>query len=607
MIKKIEENPTIVKLRNKARQLPKTPGVYQFIDKNDAIIYVGKAKDLRKRVVSYFKSNYSLTNKTAAMLRKIEKINFIVVETEFDALLLENSMIKAHQPRYNILLKDDKTYPWICIKNERFPRVFVTRNVIKDGSHYFGPYASLKVMNTLLELIKKNYQLRNCSLNLSEDNIMKGKYKVCLEYHIGNCKAPCVSKQTEEDYNSTIHEIENILKGNLNIIINKCKEEIKTFAAAYEFEKAHLVKLKLDALNNYQSKSAVVSNKISNIDVYSIISEENFAYVNMLQIVDGSIIQSFTIEFKKMLDEDKTELLQLAISEMMQRFSSNATEIIVPFEVGIEIPNVKINVAKLGEKKKLIELSESNAKYFKYEKEKNRRIVDPEAGVIKFLEQVKNDLHLSALPRHIECIDNSNIQGKFAVSAVVVFKMGKPAKSEYRHFNIKTVKGPDDYKTMEEVIFRRYKRLLAEKKNLPQLIVIDGGKGQLSSAVKSLKKLDLHDKINIISIAKKLETIFIPNDRIPLYIDKKSTTLKLIQQLRDEAHRFGITHHRKQRSKATVKTELTEIDGIGQTIADKLLKEFKSIKRIKLATIDDIEKIVGKAKAKVIFEYFKNK
>ena len=586
------------------KALPNNPGVYQFFDESERIIYVGKAKNLKKRVVSYFKNEGKVSAKISVMVRKIADIKFIIVDTEYDALLLENTLIKKHLPRYNVLLKDDKTYPWICIKNEPFPRIFPTRHVIRDGSLYFGPYASVRMMNTLLDMIKQLYQLRNCNLNLSETAIKKNKYKVCLEYHIGNCKAPCIANQTPEDYATTIGQIKEIIKGNISSVASQLKSVMKEYADTLQFEKAQLVKEKIETLNKYQSKSTVVSSTIDNVDVFSITTDEDSGYVNFLKVINGAIVQSHTIELKKKLDEAPEELMAIALADFRLRFSSDAKEIILPFEVDIEIKGASITVPQRGDKKQLLDLSERNAKFYRMDKQKQKDLVDPERHSKRILAQAMQDLHLKGIPNYIECFDNSNIQGAYPVSAMVVFKNAKPDKREYRHYNIKTVEGPDDFASMEEVIYRRYKRLLDEKKELPQLIIVDGGKGQLSSALESLKKLNLRGKISIIGIAKKLEEIYFPDDSIPIYIDKRSETLKLIQQMRDEAHRFGITHHRKRREKGTIKTELSEIEGIGPTTSETLLKHFKSVKSIKLANIEQLEEVVEKSKALMVYGYF---
>jgi excinuclease ABC subunit C len=596
-----------IHLQQIIKNLPDKPGVYQYFDKDEKIIYVGKAKSLKKRVSSYFNHDNYENNKTVVLVKNICDIKFILVETELDALLLENNLIKKYQPRYNVLLKDDKTYPWICIKNERFPRVFSTRNVIKDGSLYFGPYGSGKMMHTLLDLVHHLYPLRNCNFNLTEENITKGKFKVCLEYHLGNCKGPCEGLQTLRDYNEQIDDIKNIIKGNVNEVEKHLKVLMQEFAQNFEYEKAHLIKLKIEQLEKYQSKSTVVNPSISNVDVYSILSDENFGFVNFLKVVNGSIIQAHTIELKKKLDESDAELLRIAIAELRLRFESNAKEIIVPLLPELEIAGTEFIIPQRGDKKKLLELSERNVEYYRKEKQKQADLVDPERHTKRILAQMKKDLRLQEEPRHIECFDNSNFQGAYPVSAMTVFKDAKPSKKDYRHFNIKTVEGPNDFASMEEVIYRRYKRMLEEEQEVPQLIVIDGGKGQLSSALESLEKLNLRGKITVIGIAKKLEEIFYPGDSIPLYLDKKGETLKILQQIRDEAHRFGITHHRNRRDKGTLKSELTDIKGISYSTAQKLLWKFKSVKTIQNSEEVELAEVIGKAKAKIVSDYFKAK
>ena len=582
--------------------LPTGPGVYQFFDDNSSILYVGKAKNLKKRVSSYFNKNHEY-GKTRVMVKKIRAIKHIVVPTESDALLLENNLIKELRPRYNVLLKDDKSYPWLCLKNERFPRLFPTRRIIKDGSEYFGPYTSMKTVRTLLELIKSVYPLRTCNYDLSSEKINSGKYKVCLEYHLGNCKGPCEGYQSIVEYERQVSDIREIVKGNFKSSITYFKGQMKAFAAEMKFEEAQKIKEKLDVLENYQVKSTIVNPKISNVDVFSIISDNSFAYVNFLQLAHGSIIRSHTMEIKKKLQEQDQDLLELAIVEIRSRFNSDSKELYVPFKVSVA-PELKITVPKLGDKKRILEFSERNAKFFRQERFNQIKIIDPDRHTNRIMAQMKKDLRLSAEPRHIECFDNSNIQGSNPVAACVVFKDGKPSKKEYRHYNIKTVTGPDDFASMEEVVYRRYKRLLEEMEPLPQLIVIDGGKGQLSSALKSLDLLGLRGKIAIIGIAKRLEEIYFPDDPIPLYLDKKSESLKIIQYLRNEAHRFGITFHRNKRSKGAINSELEGIEGVGEKTAQQLLKNFKSVKRIKEASVDSLSDVVGMSKAKKIYESF---
>lgn len=582
--------------------LPLGPGVYQFYDVDDKILYVGKAKNLKKRVSSYFTKTHEY-GKTRVMVKKIRRIKHIVVPTESDALLLENNLIKKYRPRYNVLLKDDKSYPWICIKNERFPRIFPTRKLIKDGSEYYGPYTSMKTVRTLLDLVKSVYPLRTCNYDLSQEKIDLGKYKVCLEFHLGNCKGPCEGMQKVEEYHAQIDDIREIIKGNFKSSLQYFKNRMKALASEMKFEEAQRIKEKIGILENYQVKSTVVNPKINNVDVFSIISDESHAYVNFLQLSHGSIVRSHTLEIKKMLDESDAELLQLAITEIRQRFESQSKEVYLPFEVSLEA-HLKVTLPKLGDKKKILDLSERNAKFYRQERFNQIKIIDPDRHTNRIMAQMQKDLRLSSEPRHIECFDNSNIQGSNPVAACVVFKNAKPSKKEYRHYNIKTVDGPDDFASMEEVVFRRYKRLLAEDESLPQLIVIDGGKGQLSSALKSLDILGLRGKIAIIGIAKRLEEIYFPEDPIPLYLDKKSESLKIIQQLRNEAHRFGITLHRNKRSKAAINSELERIDGVGKKTAQELLKNFKSVKRIKEASIENLAETVGMGRAKKIYEAF---
>ena len=584
------------------KTLPNQPGVYQYYDKEGTIIYVGKAKNLKKRVSSYFTKTHE-NGKTRVLVKKIANIKHIVVETETDALLLENNLIKKHKPRYNVLLKDDKSYPWICIKKERFPRVFSTRRVFKDGSDYFGPYTSGKTVYILLDLIKGLYSLRNCNFNLSEEKVEAGKYKVCLEYHLGNCKGACEALETEAEYNDNIKAIKDILKGNFKDSLSQFKIQMKQFAENMQFEEAQKIKEKVQVLENYQAKSTIVNPKISNVDVFSIMSDESYGYVNFLQLSYGSIIRSHTLEIKKKLDETDLQLLQLAITEIRQRFNSNSKEIYVPFKVDLG-EDLKVTVPKLGDKKHILDLSLRNAKYFRMERFKQMKIVDPDRHANRIMAQMKVDLRLSEEPRHIECFDNSNIQGTHPVAACVVFKNGKPSKKEYRHFNIKTVEGPDDFASMEEVVYRRYKRLLEEDQPLPQLIIIDGGKGQLSSALKSLDALNLRGKIAIIGIAKRLEELFYPDDPIPLYLDKKSETLKITQQLRNEAHRFGIEHQRNKRSKTALNTELETISGVGEKTVIELLRHFKSAKRVANAKLDELEAVVGVSRAEKVYNYY---
>jgi excinuclease ABC subunit C len=584
--------------------IPHKPGVYQYYDADEVLIYIGKAKDLRNRVGSYFNQDAQLNGKTRVLVSKIRRVSFTIVDTEIDAWLLENNLIKKHQPRYNILLKDDKTYPWIIIKKEHFPRIYATRKFIKDGSTYFGPYASLSMMYTILDFIKETYPLRNCNLALSPQNINDGKFKVCLEYQIGNCKGPCQNYQTKEDYDKSIEEITAILNGKIGSVIKNIKEVIKNAVEDLNFELAHSFQIKLQELEKYQSKSTIVSSAITNLDVVSIASDERYAFVNYLKVMNGSIIQTQTIEIKKRLDETDEELLTLAITEFRTKFKSTSKEIIVPFPIPLVDENLKFVVPKLGEKKKLLELSEKNVVYFKRDKLNQYEKLNPDLRTERVLTQLQKDLRLTQLPVHIECFDNSNFQGKYPVSAIVVFKDAKPSKKDYRHFNVKTVEGPNDFATMEEAVYRRYKRMLDEEVTLPQLIVIDGGKGQLSSAVSSLKKLGIDKKVTVIGIAKRLEELYYPGDSLPLYLDKKSESLKIIQQLRDEAHRFGITFHRKKRDQGTLKTELEAIPGIGKSTADKLLMKFKSVKKIKEAKPDELAELLNQKQMIALKNYF---
>ena len=582
--------------------LPDSPGVYQYYDKNDVVIYVGKAKNLNKRVTSYFTKNQE-NAKTRILVKQIVNIKHIVVNTETDALLLENNLIKKYKPKYNILLKDDKTYPWICIKKERFPRVFMTRRYLKDGSEYFGPYTSIKTVRVLLDLIKELYSIRTCSYDLSQQKINEGKYKVCLEYHLKNCKGGCEGLQTEAKYQEEIAAIRNIVKGNFKESLEKFNQMMLALAKNMEFEEAQKIKEKLNLLANYQSKSTIINPAINNVDVFSIISDETHGYANFFKISNGAIIQSHTTEIKKKLDESDKQMLELFIVEIRQRFNSLTKEIYVPFAVDLG-EELKVTIPKLGDKKRIIELSERNAKYYRQEQFKQIKIVDPDRHVKRIMAQMKKDLRLSAEPRHIECFDNSNIQGTHPVAACVVFKDGKPSKKEYRHYNIKTVEGPDDFASMEEVVYRRYKRLLEEETSLPQLIIVDGGKGQLSSALKSLDVLGLRGKIAIIGIAKRLEEIYYPDDPIPLYLDKKSETLKITQYLRNEAHRFGIAFHRNKRSKTAIKSELEQISDIGKQTITNLLRKFKSAKRVKEASFEELKTEIGNARALKVHQFY---
>ncbi len=586
--------------------MPDEPGIYQYFDDEGKVIYVGKAKNLRKRVISYFSKNPE-NRKTALLVRNIADIRHMITDSEEDALLLENNLIKKYQPRYNIRLKDDKTYPWICIKNERYPRVFKTRQVIRDGSAYFGPFTSWLAVSTLLELFKKVYKLRSCSFNLSRENLEKGKFKVCLEYHLGNCSGACENLVTEEEYNYGIKEIHDILKGNVSGVISHLKKRMKAYSDEYRFEDAQNIKERLEALNRYQSHSTVVNASITDIDVFTIDSVEKFAVVNYLKIIRGAIVQTYSMELTKQLDESDQDLLLMGIVEIRQKIFSNAKEILVPFKLNTTLNNIRFHVPKKGDKLKLLELSHRNARYFRIEKEKQFTYTKPEKSHQRILEKLKQDLRMKEIPVHMECFDNSNLQGSHPVAACVVFLEGKPAKKEYRHFNVKSVQGPDDFASMEEIVFRRYKRMMEEQLSLPQLVVVDGGKGQLSAAVNALESLGIRGQITIIGIAKRLEEIYFPEDPVPLYLDKKSESLKLIQQLRDETHRFGISFHRLKRSSDFLKSELTEIPGIGPDTSGKLLRKFKSVKNIIEQAPEILQKEIGKHKADIVYKYFQDK
>lgn len=590
-------------LQNLLKTLPDKPGVYQHLDKDGKILYIGKAKNLKKRVSSYFTKQHD-NARTYLLVKKVRDIRTIITDSEFDALLLENNLIKEHQPKYNVNLKDDKTYPWICIKKERFPRIFSTRNPVKDGSEYFGPYASVRVMRTVLDLIRQLYHLRTCNLNLSEENIDNGKYKVCLEYHIKNCLGPCEDLQSEEEYMNDVESAREIIRGNISAVLKLLKSQMSQHAERMEFESAQAVKEKIDLLQKYQAKSMVVTPSITDVDVFSIISDAEYGYVNYLKIIEGAIVQAHTVELKKKLDETDEELLALSIPEMRNLFNSQSRTLYLSHEVEIDIPDVKITLPQRGDKKQLVDMSQRNARYHRSERMKNIQIVDPDRHTNRIMQQMKSDLRMTVEPRHLECFDNSNIQGTHPVAACVVFKDGKPSKNDYRKFNIKTVEGPDDFASMEEVIYRRYSRIQQEGGDLPQLIVIDGGKGQLGAALKSLELLGLRGKIAIIGIAKRLEEIYFPGDPVPMYLDKRSETLKIIQQARNEAHRFGITFHRQKRSKSAVKSKLEEIPGIGPSTVKVLLKKYKSATGVSKAAKGELENLVGNSKAQKIWSYF---
>ncbi|WP_419868824.1 excinuclease ABC subunit UvrC [Chryseobacterium sp. CT-SW4] len=585
------------------KTLPSEPGVYRYYDKNDQLLYVGKAKNLKKRVLSYFNKNLS-GYRTRIMVGKIQRLETTIVNSEYDALLLENNLIKEHQPFYNVMLKDDKTYPWICIKNEDFPRIFLTRNLIKDGSEYYGPYAKVRPAKILLDTIKHIYKLRTCNLNLSPNKIEEGKYKVCLEYHIKNCEGPCEGLESKEEYDEKVDAIRGIIKGDFRKAKDYLVAQMMKHASNLQFENAQLIKERLDILEDYQAKHTVVNPNIDDVDVFGMTSDETAAYVNFFKIRNGNIIQSFTTEIKKILEESDEDILEEALIEIRQKFASDSKEVLLPFHLTVEIPNVKLIVPKVGDKKRIVELSEKNAKEYRLEKLKQVQIVDPERHTNRIMAEMQKLLRMPVEPRHIEGFDNSNIQGTNPVSSCVVFKDGKASKADYRIFHPKTVDGPNDFATMEEVIYRRYKRMLDEGEDLPQLILIDGGKGQLSSAVKSLKLLGLYGKITVIGIAKRLEEIYFPEDSIPLYLDKKSETLKILQRVRDEAHRFGVKHHRTRRKNSTIKSELEEIPGVGEKTIELLLSKLKSVKRIKESSLETLEEILGKSKALIVYNFF---
>ncbi len=606
MLNTLINNRNIDYLKGLISLLPENPGIYQYFDSEGTIIYIGKAKNLKRRVSSYF-TKVPENRKTALLVRNIADVRHMVVDSEEDALLLENNLIKKHQPRYNIRLKDDKTFPWICIKNERFPRVFKTRNLIRDGSEYYGPFTSWLTVSTLMDLFSKTFRLRTCNYYLSADNVEKGKFKVCLEYHLGNCLAPCAGLVDEKQYNDGIAKIKDILKGNISGVIRQFKEAMLTCSREYQYERALLYKHQIAELEKYQSKSTIVSSSISDVDVFTIDAVDKFAVVNYLKIIRGAIVQTYTLEIRKNLDETEQELLLMAIAEIRQKIYSKAKEILVPFKLPQILREVKFSVPIKGDKSKLLGLSHRNAVYFRMEKEKQATLIHPVHHADRVLNTLKQDLQLKELPERIECFDNSNLQGNFPVAACVVFVKGKPAKREYRHFNVKSVEGPDDYASMEEIVTRRYKRQQEEMKPLPQLIVIDGGKGQLSAAVHALEGLGLRGEITVIGIAKKLEEIYFPGDTIPIYLDKKSESLKLLQQLRDEAHRFGITFHRNKRSAGFAVTELEQIKGIGKETSQKLLTKYKSVKNLLVLSYEELKKEVGNSKAALIRDYFRQK
>lgn len=590
-------------IKLKLQTLPEKPGVYQYFDESGKILYVGKAKNLKKRVNSYFTKVHD-NNKTNVLVKKIRDIKYIVVKSELDALLLENNLIKELQPRYNILLKDDKTYPWICIKNEHFPRIFSTRNIIKDGSLYFGPYSNVKMMHTLLELFREIFPIRTCSLDLAPKKIKEGKYTVCLEYHIGKCNAPCVGKYLEEEYLQNIEQIKEILKGNTQTAIRFLKEQMTNYANDYRYEEAQKIKEKLFVLEKFQAKSTIVSTTMHKMDIITFLDDGKVGYVNYLMINNGAIVHAITLEVKKNLQTDLEEIILFALMDFRGRYQSDAKEVLCNFPIKTKLEGITFRVPVRGEKKEVIDLSMRNNTYYRLSKLKQEKIIDPERHTNRILAQMKADLRLTELPVHIECFDNSNIQGTNPVSACVVFKNAKPSNKDYRHFIPKTVVGPDDFKTMEEVVYRRYKRMIEEEQPFPNLVVVDGGKGQLSAALKAFEALGIRGKIPIIGIAERLEEIFFPGDSIPLYLDKRSETLKVIQHIRDEAHRFGITHHRDRRSKNAFHSELESIPGIGPKSFQALLHHFKTVSKVKNATQEELAAVIGPAKAKTLLEYF---
>lgn len=586
------------------KALPQNPGIYKYLDKTGAVIYVGKAKNLRKRVNSYFVKNH-LSFKTNLLVKKIDNIEYVVTDTENDALLLENILIKKLQPRYNVLLKDDRTYPWLCIKNERFPRVFYTRHKLNDGSEYFGPFTSVFTIKILLGLVRQLYQIRNCTLYLSAENIASEKFKVCLEYHIGNCKAPCIGAVDEQTYNLWIDDIRKIFRGNLHLVQDYLVHKMKRHSINLEFEKAEVIKEKLSIIENYKSKSTIVNTNVSNTEAFGFAKDINSVFVSYLRVQSGTVIAGHSVELRKKIDESDEDMLLFAVIEIRELMNSDARTILLPFPTDYEIEGVKSECPKKGDKLQVLELANRNAKFFMLERHKQVENKNPERHAQRKMKTLQKDLGLNELPRHIECFDNSNIQGANPVAACVVFKNARPSKSDYRHFNIKTVVGPDDYASMSEIVYRRYKRLLEEEQELPQLIIIDGGKGQLGAAVASLQSLGI-ENVPIIGIAKRLEEIYFPGDAVPIYLDKNSESLKLIQQTRDEAHRFGISFHRDKRSASFISSELENIKGVGKKTVELLLSKFKSVTAIKKLNIEDLEPVVGKSKAYIIYQYFSN-
>jgi excinuclease ABC subunit C len=585
--------------------LPSQPGVYRYYDEDGGILYIGKAKDLRKRVSSYFTKN-DHTFRIAYMVRKIHRIEFTIVDTEQDAFLLENSLIKKHQPRYNVSLKDDKSYPYIVIKKEDYPRMFLTRQMIRDGSEYLGPYTSVGQVRIILNLLTTIFPVRTCSLPLTPKNIEQGKFKVCLQYHLKNCNGPCENLQSKEDYDESIRQVRNILKSNFGSVLYYLKGKMQTYAENMQFERANEFKEKIDLLTDYQSKSTIVNPRLNNVDVYGYSETETHAFINYLRIGNGIIVQAKALELKRVLDETKEELLETAITEFSFAENIPIDEILVPFEVSIPFEDAKVIIPQIGDKKKLVDLATKNSIYAKQERVKQHQTSEEKNPSFRIMRTLKEDLKLKDLPRHIECFDNSNLQGTNPISSIVVFRDAKPSKKDYRFFNVKTVEGPDDFATMEEAVYRRYRRMLDEGNPLPNLIIIDGGKGQLSSAVNSLNKLEIYGQVPIVGIAKRLEEIYFPEDTLPLYINKKSESLRLIQRIRDEAHRFGITAHRNKRSKTQTTSELTAIKGIGAKTFEKLIQHFKSVKKLKEASLDEVASVIGASKAGIVTAYFES-
>ena len=590
-------------LKHFLKNLPEKSGVYRYYDENGTIIYVGKAKNLKRRVSSYFNKEQE-SPKTRVLVSKIAEIKFTVTDSEYDALLLENNLIKKHQPRYNVMLKDDKTYPWICIKNEAFPRIFSTRKRLNDGSKYFGPYSSVKSMNTLLEVLRDVYPFRTCKMPLTAENIDKGKYRVCLDYHIKKCLGPCQGFQSEAEYRKNILLATKLIEGDIRFVIKALHAEMMQYAEAWEFEKAQAIKLKINSMENYQAKSTVVNPNIHDTNVFGFTEDDESAFVSYFKVMNGAIVQTQNLEVRKKIEESKEDLLAMAILELRARAEDHTHEILLPFPISCTFQEAKIVLPKAGDKYQLLQLAQRNALAFKQDIHNQRELLEAGRPGIRLMQKMKEDLMLPKEPAYIECFDNSNLLGQYPVGAMVCFRNGKPSKREYRIFKIKTVEGPDDYATMKEVLTRRYSRLLAEEKPLPDLILIDGGKGQISAAVEALEKLGIMERVSVLGLAERLEDIYRPGDSLPLYVDKKSETQRVLQHLRDEAHRFGITHYRKLHGKGLVKTELTVIQGIGKETADKLLRIFHSVNGVKNARESDLQQAIGKAKGSLVYKYF---